>query len=287
MVELDACASLLERELCDASSPFPTIGLVLGSGLGSFADRLEQARALPYEEIPGFPSSTVKGHAGRLVVGYLGGLRVAVLQGRFHLYEGYAASEVAFPIRALIRAGIKTLVVTNAAGGVEPSYRPGDLMLISDHLNFSGQNPLVGPHHDGYGPRFPDMSEAYSGRLRSIARAVAEDQELLLHEGVYAVLGGPSYETPAEVRALHALGAQAVGMSTVYEVIASRQMGAEVLGVSLISNHAAGIATTPLSHAEVVAVGREAAGRFEALLAEVLARVARLATEQGIGSRSD
>jgi purine-nucleoside phosphorylase len=202
------------------------------------------------------------------------------MQGRFHFYEGYEPSLLVAPIRALRLAGIETFVMTNAAGGIDPSYRPGDLMVISDHLNFSGRNPLVGPHDHRYGPRFPDMSIAYDSELRRLTHEVARDLKQELREGVYAVLGGPSYETPAEVRALRVLGGAAVGMSTVYEVIAARQMGARVLGISLITNHAAGVAQELLDHAEVVAVGREASGRIVALLEGVLGR---LGSAQSLG----
>lgn len=242
--------------------PCPKIGLILGSGLGVFADQLSESRSIPYSEIPGFPQSTVEGHAGRLVFGKVDEIPVIALQGRFHTYEGYSASEVAFPARILVHAGVKTLIVTNAAGGLGEGFVAGDLMLITDHLNFSGKNPLVGPHDPIFGERFPDMSEAYSKVLQDHARAVAAEQDLKLKEGVYSVLGGPSYETPAEVRAMKILGADAVGMSTVYEVIVARQMGATILGLSLISNLAAGISEVPLSHEEVVEAGREAAGRF-------------------------
>jgi purine-nucleoside phosphorylase len=261
-----ALAPLLKEDGC------PKIGLILGSGLGVFADELQNARSIPYSAIPGFPQSTVVGHKGRLVFGYVGDISVIALQGRFHTYEGYKASEVAFPARVLVSAGVDTLIVTNAAGGLGDGFEAGDLMLITDHLNFSGQNPLIGPHDPIFGERFPDMSEAYSRRLCEDARSVAKEQGLELKEGVYAVLGGPSYETPAEVRAMKTLGADAVGMSTVYEVIVARQMGAKILGLSLISNLAAGISETPLSHEEVVEAGREAADRFVKFIRGVVCR---------------
>lgn len=250
--------------------PQPSLAMVLGSGLGSFVDQLEDSRAMPYEDIPGFPSSTVKGHAGRLVVGQLHAQTVLILQGRFHVYEGHSARQVAFPIRALVQAGIETFIITNAAGGLGDGFQAGDLMLITDHLNLSGHNPLVGPHHESYGERFPDMTDAYSPALQTIARESAKSLEIDLKHGVYAVLGGPSYETPAEVRTLKTQGADAVGMSTVFEVIVARQMGAKILGISLISNLAAGISPTPLSHAEVVEAGQMAAGSFTKLLRKII-----------------
>lgn len=256
--------------------PCPEIGLILGSGLGVFADQLSESRSIPYSEIPGFPQSTVEGHAGRLVFGRVDDVPVIALQGRFHTYEGYSASEVAFPARILVHAGVKTLIVTNAAGGLGDGFVAGDLMLINDHLNFSGLNPLVGPHDPVFGERFPDMSEAYSHNLQDLARAVATEQSLDLKEGVYSVLGGPSYETPAEVRAMKTLGADAVGMSTVYEVIVARQMGAKILGISLISNLAAGISESPLSHEEVVEAGREAAGRFVKFIRGITHRISSI-----------
>ena len=256
--------------------PCPKIGLILGSGLGVFADQLSESRSIPYSEIPGFPQSTVEGHAGRLVFGKVDNISVIALQGRFHTYEGYSASEVAFPARILVHAGVKTLLVTNAAGGLGEGFVAGDLMLITDHLNFSGKNPLEGPHDPVFGERFPDMSEAYSKRLKAEARAVAAEQSLNLKEGIYSVLGGPSYETPAEVRAMKVLGADAVGMSTVYEVIVARQMGASVLGLSLISNLAAGISETPLSHEEVVEAGQEAAGRFVKFIRGIVGRISTI-----------
>jgi len=259
--------------------PMPTVAVMLGSGLGGFVEALTEPLILPYSEIPGCPASTVSGHAGRLVVGELGGQPIAVLQGRFHLYEGYAASEVVFPIRLLGLAGVKSFAITNAAGGVDPEFSPGELMLITDHLNLSGQNPLLGPNEERFGPRFPDMSEAYSRRLLNLAREVASEHGIALREGVYSVLGGPSYETPAEVRMLRLLGAHAVGMSTVFEVIAAQHMGCEVLGVSLISNHAAGITPEPLSHDEVIQVGQQAAGRLIKLMSGNVGAMAQSAAQ--------
>lgn len=230
----------------------PEIGLILGSGLGVLADSLEEAVTVDYSEIPHFPVSTVEGHAGELLLGKIGGRPVLLMKGRFHMYEGYQGETVTFPIRVMKKLGITGLLVTNAAGGVNTSYDPGDLMLISDHLNMTGTNPLIGPNHKELGVRFPDMSEGYSKRLRAIAKEIAASQGLKLQEGVYAGLLGPSYETPAEIRMLRVLGADAVGMSTVSEVVIARHSGIEVLGISCISNMAAGILDQPLSHEEVM-----------------------------------
>ncbi|RAV00931.1 purine-nucleoside phosphorylase [Paenibacillus sp. YN15] len=230
----------------------PEIGLILGSGLGVLADSMEEAVIVDYSDIPHFPVSTVEGHAGELLLGKIGGRPVLLMKGRFHMYEGYQGETVTFPIRVMKALGIGGLLVTNAAGGVNTSYEPGDLMLIADHLNMTGNNPLIGPNHKELGVRFPDMSEAYSKRLRAVAKEIAASQGLKLQEGVYAGLLGPSYETPAEIRMLRVLGADAVGMSTVSEVIIARHSGIEVLGISCISNMAAGILDQPLSHEEVM-----------------------------------
>ncbi|MDF2938064.1 MAG: purine-nucleoside phosphorylase [Paenibacillaceae bacterium] len=238
--------------IASRSSLRPEIGLILGSGLGVLADSLEEAVTVDYSEIPHFPVSTVEGHAGELLLGKIGGRPVLLMKGRFHMYEGYQGETVTFPIRVMKALGISGLLVTNAAGGVNTSYEPGDLMLISDHLNMTGNNPLIGPNHKELGVRFPDMSEGYSKRLRTIAKEIAASQGLKLQEGVYAGLLGPSYETPAEIRMLRVLGADAVGMSTVSEVIIARHSGIEVLGISCISNMAAGILDQPLSHDEVM-----------------------------------
>ncbi|OUM96837.1 MAG: purine-nucleoside phosphorylase [Thermobacillus sp. ZCTH02-B1] len=251
----------------------PEIALILGSGLGVLADHVEDAAVIPYRDIPHFPLSTVEGHAGELVVGRLAGRNVVIMRGRFHMYEGYGPELTAFPVRVMKALGARTLVVTNAAGGINTSYRPGDLMLITDHLNLTGRNPLVGPNDDELGPRFPDMSEAYSRRLRAIARETAREQGLELREGVYAGLLGPSYETPAEIRMLRALGADAVGMSTVAEVIAARHCGLDVLGISCISNMAAGILDQPLSHEEVMETTERVKSRFLALVTGVIPRL--------------
>lgn len=229
----------------------PEIGIVLGSGLGSFVeDRVEVEAALAYSEIPGFPVSTVPGHAGRFVLGHLGGRRVVCMQGRVHFYEGYSLREVTLPIRLMARWGIRSLLLTNAAGGINPDFRVGDFMRIRDHINFLGSNPLIGPNADG-GERFPDMSEVYDRELAATLHAVADDLKIDLKAGVYLATTGPSFETPAEIRAFHTLGADAVGMSTVPEAIVARHLGLRVAGISCISNAAAGLAEGPLSHEEV------------------------------------
>ncbi|XID94194.1 purine-nucleoside phosphorylase [Paenibacillaceae bacterium WGS1546] len=230
----------------------PDIGLILGSGLGVLGDELEDAVTIPYEDIPHFPVSTVEGHAGELLIGKLQGRSVMLMRGRFHMYEGYEPERTALPVRVMKALGVKTLLVTNAAGGVNLDYKPGNLMLISDHINLTGRNPLIGPNDNALGVRFPDMSEAYSARLRAIAKETAASLGFSVREGVYAGLLGPNYETPAEIRMLRAVGADAVGMSTVSEVIVARHSGIEVLGISCISNMAAGILDQPLSHEEVM-----------------------------------
>ncbi|MGG4555362.1 purine-nucleoside phosphorylase [Paenibacillus humicus] len=230
----------------------PKIGLILGSGLGVLADHIEEAVSIAYKDIPYFPQSTVEGHAGELLIGTVQGTPVVLMKGRFHMYEGYGPELTAFPVRVMKALGVAKLLVTNAAGGINTSYKPGDLMLISDHINMTGRNPLAGPNDAEQGPRFPDMSEAYNRKLREIAKQVAKEKEVPLQEGVYVGLLGPSYETPAEIRMFRTLGADAVGMSTVSEVIVARHAGIEVLGISCISNMAAGILDQPLSHEEVI-----------------------------------
>ncbi|HEV2399505.1 MAG TPA: purine-nucleoside phosphorylase [Candidatus Sulfotelmatobacter sp.] len=252
----------------------PKIGLVLGSGLGAFADSLTDAARVPYSDIPSFPQSTAIGHAGRMVVGKAGNVAVAAMQGRVHQYEGYSAQEVAFPLRVFARMGIKSVILTNAAGGINLSYSQGALVLIGDHLNLQGANPLIGPNDDRFGVRFPDMTQAYSRAYRQIAREEAEKLNIALHEGVYAALLGPSYETPSEIDYLRRIGADLVGMSTVAEVIAARHMGLNVLAISCVTNMAAGILDQPLSHAEVMETGERVKSTFEALLRAVLPRIA-------------
>jgi purine-nucleoside phosphorylase len=255
----------------------PTVALVLGSGLGAFADTLVDATVIPYEEVPHLARVTVPGHAGKLVIGRVASGPspvVAALSGRIHLYEGHGPDDVVFNVRALVALGARTLVVTNAAGGISPTLRPGDLALITDHLNLTGRTPLAGPNDDSLGPRFPDMTDAYDPGLRKVAHAAAESVGQALREGVYAGLLGPSYETPAEIRMLRAMGADLVGMSTVAEVIAARHMGARVLGMSCVTNLAAGVSPHALSHAEVEHTARLARDRFIALLEAILRSLA-------------
>ena len=252
----------------------PKIGLVLGSGLGAFADRMSDASRIPYSQIPGFPRSTAIGHAGQMVIGNAGGIPAAVMQGRVHLYEGYSAQEVAFPMRVFGRMGIRAAIITNAAGGINLKYQQGALVLISDHINLQGCSPLVGANDDRFGVRFPDMTRAYSRQYAAIAREEAAKLGIQLEDGIYAALQGPSYETPAEIRYLRVIGADLVGMSTVAEVIAARHMGIEVLAISCVTNMAAGILDQILTHQEVMETGEKVRGHFEALLHAVLPRVA-------------
>jgi len=257
----------------------PQIGLVLGSGLGGFADDLSEAVRVRYADIPSFPRSTAVGHAGQLVIGKSGDVPVAVMQGRVHLYEGYSAAEVAFPTRVLGRLGVRTLILTNAAGGINVEYGQGALVILRDHINLQGQNPLTGENDERFGHRFPDMSYAYAKRLREIAIEEAGRLGIARHEGVYAALAGPSYETPAEIRYLRTIGADLVGMSTVAETIAARHMGIEVLAISCVTNMAAGILDKALDHEEVLEVGRRVMGQFVGLLRAVLPRVQLLALD--------
>jgi purine-nucleoside phosphorylase len=251
----------------------PEIGLILGSGLGVLADSLQNPVTMNYGDIPHFPVSTVEGHAGELAVGDVSGRRVIVMKGRFHLYEGYDVTRVALPIRVMKALGVRTLIVTNAAGGINAAFAPGDLMVIRDHLNMMFRNPLIGPNDPEVGVRFPDMSEAYSKRLRTIAHEAAAELGMKLQEGVYVGLLGPSYETPAEIRMLRTLGGDAVGMSTVPEVIAARHAGIEVLGISCISNMAAGMLDQPLSHEEVMETTERVKAEFLKLVELLIGRV--------------
>ena len=248
----------------------PRVGMILGSGLGGLADALEDPVEIPYAEIPGWPTSTAVGHAGVLVVGSVEGVPVAVMRGRAHLYEGVAADRVAFGVRVLGRLGIHTLVVTNAAGGINESYRPGQLVLISDHVNLQGTSALVGPNDESVGPRFPDMSDAYDPGLRAQARDVAGALGIELGEGVYAAWLGPQFETPAEIRFMRAIGCDLAGMSTVQEVIAARHMGIRCLGISVVTNMAAGVLPEKIDHSGVLAVGGRAAGSLTTLLRGLL-----------------
>ncbi len=249
------------------------IGVILGSGLGDYAEALEDAVKLPYSEIPGFPRSTVAGHAGMWCCGTLHGKRVVMMQGRFHYYEGYGMKDVTLPVRVMQKIGVKTLIVTNAAGGVNLGYHPGELMVIGDMFSMTAQNPLIGPNLDAFGPRFPDMSCAFDKELRALAHECANEQGFALREGVYAQMTGPTYETPAEIRMLRTLGADAVGMSTVPEVIVARHGGMRVLGISCITNMAAGILDQPLNHAEVTETANRVKGQFRSLLDGIIEKM--------------
>jgi purine-nucleoside phosphorylase len=266
----ESAAKFLESQ----SGLFPRIGLVLGSGLGGFADELSEATRIPYENIPFFPRSTAIGHAGQMVIGNFGGVPIAVMQGRVHLYEGYSVQEVAFPVRVLGLMGVHALVLTNAAGGINLDYKQGALVVISDHLNLQGQNPLVGENDERFGLRFPDMTEAYSNPYRKIALSSASKVGKPVREGIYAGLLGPSYETPAEIRHLRTIGADLVGMSTIPEVIAARHMGLKVLAISCVTNMAAGILDQPIHHEEVLKTGDRVKEDFVVLLRAVLPQIA-------------
>jgi purine-nucleoside phosphorylase len=263
--------------------PFaPKIGVVLGSGLGAVADAVSDAVLVPYPEIPHFPQSTVEGHSGRIVAGLLGGVPIIVMQGRVHFYEGYTPQQVTFPMRVLGALGVRVVILTNASGGIKDGYRIGQLLVLSDHINFLGFNPLIGPNEprfafrEGAGLRFFDMTEAYSKGLRALAQKAAEADGFTMDEGIYLAVSGPSFETPAEIRAFRTLGATLVGMSTVPETIVARHMGLEVLGISCVTNLAAGLGTTPLSHQEVFEAGKQVehrlAGLFKRLLPQIAAR---------------
>lgn len=265
----EPAAAVLKQRL---GSSRPRAAIVLGSGLGFLADEVRDATRIPYSDLPGFPQPGVEGHKGELVAGTLDGIPVVVQSGRFHLYEGHAADVAALPVRVFHDVGIRTLIVTNAAGGVRPTFRPGTLMLIADHVNFMFRNPLIGPVREGE-ERFPDMSAPYDPELRALARDVARQERIPLEEGVYLSLLGPSFETPAEIRMLQRLGADAVGMSTVPEVITARARGMKCLGFSTITNLAAGISPVPLSHQEVLEVGRQVGGSLGTIVKGVVRRL--------------
>jgi purine-nucleoside phosphorylase len=254
----------------DSNGKRPKVGVVLGSGLGAFADALENRVETSYSDIAGWPVSTAVGHAGKLVTGTIGGAEVTVLSGRAHFYEGYTAQQVTFGIRELARRGVRSVILTNAAGGINTNYKPGELVLISDHINLLGANPLIGSNDDALGPRFPDMSEAYSRRYREIAKTAGKTLGFSLQEGVYAVLSGPSYETPAEIRYLRSIGADLVGMSTVPETIVANHMGMQVLGISCVTNMAAGIQQQKLAHDEVLETGARVRDTFIQLLSAIV-----------------
>ena len=251
----------------------PDVAIVLGSGLGDFAAALAEQTSFAYGDIPNWPASAIVGHAGKLVVGTLGGKRVAALSGRAHFYEGHDLQTVTFATRVIGTLGVKTLILTNAAGGINLTFKPGTLMLMDDHINLMGSNPLIGPNDERFGPRFPDMSEVYSTRLRQLAGDAARARGLALAHGVYAALHGPSYETPAEIRYLRTIGADAVGMSTAPEAVVARHMGVDVLGISCITNMAAGVLPQPLVHDEVMEVARRVRGEFCALLEGIVERL--------------
>ncbi len=252
----------------------PRIGVVLGSGLGAFADDLLDAARIPYANIPFFPRSTAIGHAGQMVIGTTGGIPIAAMQGRVHLYEGYSVQEVAFPIRVFAGLGIRAVILTNAAGGINQEYQQGALVVISDHINLQGTNPLVGPNEERFGARFPDMTQAYSRTYRDMALQSARKMGKTLHQGIYAGLLGPSYETPAEIRYLRTIGADLVGMSTIPEVVAARHMGLNVLAISCVTNMAAGILDQALNHQEVLETAERVKGDFIALLQAVISEIA-------------
>jgi len=281
MVERMASTSLYERAehatriIRSRISVELRIALVLGSGLGGFADDFDEAVAIPYEDIPGFVRSTAQGHAGRLVIGKVDSIPVLAMQGRVHYYEGYSLEEVTFPVRVFNLLGIKTLVLTNAAGGINVQLTQGALMMISDHVNLMGVNPLRGPNDERFGPRFPDMSAVYSPELQELVVEEARAINVEVRRGVYGALSGPSYETPAEIHLLRTLGADAVGMSTVPEAIVARHMGIEVLGISCITNMAAGISDAPINHEEVMATGARVRATFTELLQRVIGAINR------------
>jgi len=267
-------AEAAARYLLKKTKLRPKIALVLGSGLGAFADEFANATRIPYAKIPHFPCSTAIGHAGQLVIGKVDGIEVAAMQGRVHLYEGYSVKGVAFPIRVFARMGVKAVILTNAAGGIKKEFTQGRLVVLSDHINLQGVNPLSGPNDENFGARFPDMSVAYDKRFRELTLAEGRRLGIELGEGVYAALAGPSYETPAEIRYLKTIGADLVGMSTVPEVIAARHSGIRVLGISCVTNAAAGILDQPLDHNEVLQTAERVKGQFIALLRAVIPDVA-------------
>ena len=281
MIEGTASTSLYERAehatriIRARINVEPRIAVVLGSGLGGFADDFEEAVRIPYEDIPGFKRSTAQGHAGQLVVGQIDSVPILAMQGRVHYYEGYTLEEVTFPIRAFKLLGIKTLILTNASGGINVELQQGALMVLSDHLNLMGTNPLLGANDERFGPRFPDMSAVYSPQLQELVVEEARSIGVEVRRGIYGALSGPSYETPAEIVMLRNLGADAVGMSTVPEAIVARHMGLEVLGISCITNMAAGLSDEPINHEEVMAIGDRVRGTFTELLRRIIGSISR------------
>ena len=272
MLDLYSRAEHAARTIRALTSEEPHLAVVLGSGLGAFADEFADAVRIPYQQIPGFVTSTAQGHAGSLVIGKVEGVPVLAMQGRVHYYEGYSLEEVTFPIRTFKLLGIETLVLTNAAGGVDVQLSQGALMVISDHLNFMGVNPLRAPNDERFGPRFPDMSEVYSRDLQERVVEEAREMGVIVRRGIYAALAGPSYETPAEIHMVRSFGADAVGMSTVPEAIVARHMGMNVLGISCITNMAAGISENPINHEEVMETGARVRASFTELLRRVIAK---------------
>ena len=274
MNEYDIAAAYIKERIAVSLGDFrPELAIILGSGLGGLADEVEKPVVIPYGDIPGFSVSTAPNHRGRLVVGLLGGRRVICMQGRLHYYEGHSIRQIIFPVRVFARLGVGRLIVTNAAGGVNLGYHPGELMVIGDMFSMTAQNPLIGPNLDAFGPRFPDMSCAFDKELRALAHECANEQGFALREGVYAQMTGPMYETPAEIRMLRTLGADAVGMSTVPEVIVARHGGMRVLGISCITNMAAGILDQPLNHAEVTETANRVKGQFRNLLDRIIEKM--------------
>lgn len=263
-------AARVIRERVRADVP---VAIVLGSGLGGFADELADATAIPYDQIPGFARATVEGHAGRLVIGKTGDSLIVAQQGRFHFYEGYSLEEVTFPIRVLKLLGVRSLILTNASGALNVEYTPGSLMVITDHINLMGVNPLIGANDERFGPRFPDLTNVYSPELQDIVLHEADAMDLQMRRGVYAALTGPSYETPAEIHMVRALGADAVGMSTVPEAIVARHMDIQVVGISCITNLAAGVTDRPVDHTQVIAIGERIRESFTELLRRVIPRI--------------
>ena len=250
------------------------VGVVLGSGLGAFADDLENSVAVPYDEIPGFAHATVEGHAGKLVIGSAGNIPVAAMQGRFHFYEGYSLDDVTFPIRVMKLLGVRTLILTNAAGSLNTELGPGSLMIISDHINLMGVNPLIGRNDERFGPRFPDLTTTYDPALQQMVIEEARPIGIEMRRGVYAALTGPSYETPAEIHMVRTMGADAVGMSTVPEAIVARHMDMQVIGISCITNLAAGVSNRPVDHSQVITTGEQVRAQFTELIRRVIARIA-------------
>ena len=248
----------------------PSLGLVLGSGLGAFADTLEDAVRVPYQDLQGFPVSTVEGHAGQFVIGRKKGVEIIAMQGRVHGYEGFTPQQVAFPLRTMWKLGIQTVILTNATGGVNPSYAPGDLMLIADHINFTGKNPLTGPNDERFGTRFPPMGSLYTPELRELVKKVARYQGVKIHEGVYFGVNGPNYETAAEIRMIRAMGGDVVGMSTVHEAIVAKHLGVELIGISCVTNKAEGLPGAVLDHNDVQAVAAKSSARFARLVDGIL-----------------